>query len=360
MNTDYSKLLTIVVPAYNAENDIARCLDSLVLEQKYMDELEVLVVNDGSTDHTSEIAHSYERAYPCTFRVIDKENGNYGSCMNIGLSMAQGKYFRTLDSDDTVKMRGLVQLLLAIKETKADLIVTEKIKYYEGDSKSIHYPLPPQVPVNIDVDSSKGLWQIPNLTYNMVVMSMTYRTQLLRDIHFHWHENIFYTDSEFCYFPMTHVQIVRFVDEPFYVYYIGKDEQSTSAVGLRRNFDSFKIIVNDLVDDYLTVDYTLPMFPILKNVVEERYLRYFYMYMLIDGFKYRKDILAVDQKLKQLPGLYHRVAKKFNFIGHDYITPYRMSAYHPKYLLLLLYRKIAMSKTIRNILGKDEIYGGIA
>ena len=94
------KVLTIVIPAYNMEKFLPYCLDSLLIGQGTED-VEVLVVNDGSADRTSAIAHGYEERYPEVFRVIDKENGNYGSCVNRGLKEATGKYVKILDADDS-------------------------------------------------------------------------------------------------------------------------------------------------------------------------------------------------------------------------------------------------------------------
>ena len=83
------KLLTIVIPTYNMQDYLHRCLDSLVLyDGTLMEQLEVLVINDGSKDNSSAIAHEYEAKSPNTFLVIDKENGNYGSCINRGLKEA--------------------------------------------------------------------------------------------------------------------------------------------------------------------------------------------------------------------------------------------------------------------------------
>lgn len=72
------KLLTIIIPTYNMQDYLCRCLDSLIVPDDMMKDLEVLVINDGSKDRSSEIAHSYQDRFPVTFRVIDKENGNYG------------------------------------------------------------------------------------------------------------------------------------------------------------------------------------------------------------------------------------------------------------------------------------------
>ena len=95
------KALTIIVPSCNMEKYLAKCCESMVVASELMERLEVLVVNDGSTDKTSEIGHSFERWYSGTFRVIDKENGHYGSCVNRGLAEAKGEFVKLLDADDT-------------------------------------------------------------------------------------------------------------------------------------------------------------------------------------------------------------------------------------------------------------------
>lgn len=89
-----NKILTIIIPTYNMEKYLRRCLDSLIIDEEGMKQLEVLVINDGSKDSSSQIAHEYQDKYPDTYRVIDKENGNYGSCINIGLKEAKGKYVK--------------------------------------------------------------------------------------------------------------------------------------------------------------------------------------------------------------------------------------------------------------------------
>ena len=96
------KILTIIIPTYNMEKYLDKCLTSLIIEdKKLMKLLEVLVVIDGAKDRSSEIGHTYQDKYPETFRVIDKENGNYGSCINRGLKEAKGKYVKVLDADDS-------------------------------------------------------------------------------------------------------------------------------------------------------------------------------------------------------------------------------------------------------------------
>ena len=94
------KILSIIVPSYNMEAYLPKCLRGLVIDDKeLLGKLDVIVVNDGSKDRTSEIAHSFETKYPGVFRVIDKTNGHYGSCINAALPVAEGEYVKILDAD---------------------------------------------------------------------------------------------------------------------------------------------------------------------------------------------------------------------------------------------------------------------
>ena len=94
-----SKILTVISPSYNMEKYLKRCLSSLIVDQRMMSHFEALVINDGSKDRTSLIGHSFEDRFPDTFRVIDKKNGHYGSCVNYGLKEARGTFVKILDAD---------------------------------------------------------------------------------------------------------------------------------------------------------------------------------------------------------------------------------------------------------------------
>ncbi|MDE5999791.1 MAG: glycosyltransferase family 2 protein, partial [Bacteroidaceae bacterium] len=94
-----NKVLSVIVPTFNMEQYLGECLTSMIT-QKSQELLEVIVVNDGSTDASSAIAHGFAAQYPTLFKVIDKENGHYGSCVNHGLKAATGKYVKILDADD--------------------------------------------------------------------------------------------------------------------------------------------------------------------------------------------------------------------------------------------------------------------
>ena len=129
----FTKVISIVIPAYNMEKYIARCLDSLLISN--LDDVEILVVNDGSQDRTSEIAHTYQDRFPSSIKIIDKTNGNYGSCINVGLTLASGKYFRILDSDDYFYKEHFAAYVKALKNIDADVVLTHCTYVYENGKR---------------------------------------------------------------------------------------------------------------------------------------------------------------------------------------------------------------------------------
>ena len=118
------KVLSVIIPTYNMESLLGECLDSLLVH-KNLDKLDILVVNDGSKDKSSQIAHDYEHKYPGVITVIDKENGNYGSCINAVLPLAQGKYVKVLDADDKFNTINLDLFLNLLGDIESDLVLTD-------------------------------------------------------------------------------------------------------------------------------------------------------------------------------------------------------------------------------------------
>lgn len=111
---------------------LSKCLDSLLIPS--IDKLDIIVVNDGSKDRSSEIAHSYVEKYPDSIRVIDKENGNYGSCINATLTTIRGKYVKILDADDSFNTTNFEEFIIQISKINADLVLSN---YEKVDEKNI-------------------------------------------------------------------------------------------------------------------------------------------------------------------------------------------------------------------------------
>ena len=138
-----NKVLSLIVPVYNMEKYLEKCLASVLVPEK-AGCYEVIIVNDGSTDSSINIARKYETMYPSIFFVVDKENGGYGSCFNIGIKIATGKYFKMLDSDDMVENKVFPDYLDFLSDRDEDVIlngveclndITEEKSIYDSDDR---------------------------------------------------------------------------------------------------------------------------------------------------------------------------------------------------------------------------------
>lgn len=246
-----NKLLTIVVPTYNMEELLPRCLAS-VTDERIPSSLEVIVVNDGSTDKSLVIAQEFQKKRTDIVRIIDKRNGHYGSCINAALPITRGKYFRILDADDEFCTDALVGLLERIKHIDVDLIITlrtEHITYANGSEEIIRYPIN-----NIEYNKIYNMQgfdihqHIHGDEFNM--HSMTYKTQLLRDVGHKHIEGICYTDFQYCFLPIDKAKDFIVFDLYLYQYYIGRSESSTNCKALARNLICIIKVISSLIEHY--------------------------------------------------------------------------------------------------------------
>ncbi len=224
------KVLTIVVPTYNMEKHLRKCLDSLIIDDKELfDKLEVLVVNDGSKDLSSAIAHEYQNNYPHVFRVIDKENGNYGSCVNRGLKEASGKYIKILDADDYFIKSNFGEFLSVLPLYDADLIISDTLQIDESGKvlrkETFDYPVNDIFPLDI-LSSSDDI---------IHMHSMTYRLKVLKDIGYTQTEGISYTDNEWSICPLLYMNNGLYIQKEVYCYFVGREGQTVSEEGLIKN-----------------------------------------------------------------------------------------------------------------------------
>ena len=118
-----SKIFTVTIPAYNVEKYLDEILPTY-LDERLLDDIKLLIVNDGSKDSTAEIGRRYEEKYPNTVRLINKENGGHGSTINTGIKEASGKYFKVIDGDDWVDTEELVKFIAYLKNADTDIILT--------------------------------------------------------------------------------------------------------------------------------------------------------------------------------------------------------------------------------------------
>lgn len=128
------KILSIAIPCYNSEAYMEKCIDSLLVGGE---DVEILVVNDGSSDRTAEIADAYAKKYPTIVKAIHQENGGHGEAVNAGIRNASGLYFKVVDSDDWVNAEAYEQILKTLEELirgpkTVDLLISNFVYEKQG------------------------------------------------------------------------------------------------------------------------------------------------------------------------------------------------------------------------------------
>ena len=223
------KLLTIAIPCYNSAAYMRNCIESLLPGGN---DVEILIVDDGSfKDDTAEIADEYEREYPGICRAIHQENGGHGEAVNTGLKNASGLYFKVVDSDDWVDLEAYVQVLRTLRrfsgeESQIDLLITNFVYEKQGAKRKKVMKYRTALPVGeiIDWSGAKGF----RLGQYILMHSVIYRTQMLRECGLELPSHTFYVDNIFVYQPLPHVKSMYYLDVNFYRYYIGREDQSVN------------------------------------------------------------------------------------------------------------------------------------
>ncbi len=223
------KLLSVAIPCYNSEAYMRNCIDSLLPGG---DEVEILIVDDGSTkDHTAEIADEYERNYPGICRAIHQENGGHGEAVNAGLRNASGIYFKVVDSDDWVDESAYMEILNTLRsfvygEKTLDMLVSNFVYEKQGSKRKKVMNYRTALPENelIDWDDVK----VFILGQYILMHSVIYRTELLRQCGLELPKHTFYVDNIFVYQPLPHVKTMYYLNVNFYRYFIGREDQSVN------------------------------------------------------------------------------------------------------------------------------------
>ncbi|MBO5365837.1 MAG: glycosyltransferase [Peptococcaceae bacterium] len=288
VETNNQKVLSIAIPSYNSEAYMANCIESLLIGG---DDVEILIVNDGSKDGTAQIADAYAAKYPNIIRAVHQENGGHGEAVNAGLRNATGRYFKVVDSDDWVDPKAYKEILALLKqmiaqETQLDMLISNFIYDKQGVTykKVMHYRsvLPKDQIFTWD--------QIGHFQKGQYILmhSVIYRTQLLRDCAMELPKHTFYVDNIFVYQPLPFVKTIYYLDVDFYHYFIGRDDQSVNEKVMIKRLDQ-QIRVNKLMADYYDLSD--------KTVVPNKKLRqYMYNYLeIITCISSIMSILSHDQ-----------------------------------------------------------------
>lgn len=245
------KILSIVVPCYNSADYLERCVNSLLLGG---DEVEIILVDDGSTDQTPEQADYYQREFADKVSTIHQVNGGHGAAINSGLAVATGKFFKVVDSDDWLDAAAYHQMLKFLKSSSQknelpDLMISNFIydKIGVQHKKAMEYTsfLPQKQLFGWDeVKFPVGKY--------LIMHSLIYRTQLLKEeAHLRLPAHMFYEDNLYAFEPLPFVKKLCYLDLDLYHYFIGREDQSVNEKVMLKRIDQQLWINREMVKYYL-------------------------------------------------------------------------------------------------------------
>ena len=304
MRLDMEKLLTISVAAYHVEQFLPETLTSFLIPA-VQEQLEVLIINDGSGEEINEIARQYEAKYPHVFRLIDKENGGHGSTVNRGIEEASGKYFKTVDGDDRVAADGFADLLSYLETATEDLIVTDYIRFDDETGSwvdTIRHEF-----AGKEYGKSYVFDEVCNLVY-INMHAATYRTEILKKMKRRLDEHCFYVDTEYVLYPVPYVETVAFLKKPVYEYRLGLETQSVAIKNMQKNCSHHETVLEQLLKFYQEECQNL-------SIERKRYVERGVARILVSQCKiylsfqpageWRAKIKELDRRVKkEYPGVY--------------------------------------------------------
>ena len=247
------KVLSITVPCYNSESYMNHCIESLLIGGE---DVEIIIVNDGSADGTAQIADDYQNKFPSIVKVIHQENGGHGEAVNTGLKNASGLYFKVVDSDDWVKKEALLQILSKLKEiiggkTVLDMMISNFVYEKQGAIKKKVMTYDSALPKD-RIFEWNDVKHFRKGQY-MLMHSVIYRTKLLRECNLELPKHTFYVDNIFVFHPLPFVKTLYYMDVNFYRYFIGREDQSVNEQVMIGRMDQ-QLKVNKIMIDYMAAN----------------------------------------------------------------------------------------------------------
>lgn len=307
------KQLTIIVPAYNVEIYLAKCLSSLIVEE-VMEELEVLIIDDGSTDNTLQIANSFEENYPSLFKVIHKKNGGHGSVINYGVPFASGRYFKVLDADDWVVH--LFDVISQIKETSADVLIAGYETFHMKSGRRIGFSTECDL-CSKDISLEEMMTVFDEIAPCCSFHGIIYKTQPYLAHNIQLTEHIYYEDQEFSCFPFSYIEVVRILPCYFYQYLIGNENQSVSFQNQVKRIHHIEQVCRNMMEamEFLSLTETQKEFFLRKLAVVA--VSYFAVALVKNPNKKQgrtQSELFENYVKKHCPLLWNRIQRKVKIL----------------------------------------------
>ena len=326
------RLLTVVIPSYNVEQYLNQTLESFVIDSQWLGKLEILIVDDGSKDHTADIGKEYEHRYPEIFRVITKENGGHGSTINRGIQEAKGKYFKVVDGDDWVDSNGFQNFVKMLERCDTDFVIANYYEVNDQSKEKTEKTFP-----KLEEDKKMNLEEV--ITKIQIPMhALTIKTDILKTNKIKLDEHCFYVDVEYVLYPIPYVKDVTYINEFVYMYRLAVATQSVSMAGYQKHMQNHIDVVLHLAK-YLSL-YMKKQENQTENAERIAYMRTriaqmardqvnIFMSFPVDEKGIKEKFIEFDRELKKInPSVYEetgsysgmlRMLRKLNFKAYRFI-----------------------------------------
>lgn len=294
------KLLTVAIPCYNSAEYMEKSIRSAV---NGGDRVEVLIVDDGSSDDTLAIGKKYEKLFPDIVKVIHKENGGHGDAVNTGIANATGLYFKVLDSDDCLGKKALGKVLnlleeMVSKDAELDMLITN----FLYDKQGVKHKKVMKYKNAMPVDKMFTWDDVKFKTSQYLLMhSVIYRTKVLKKSGLVLPKHTFYVDNIYVFQPLPYVKNIYYLDVILYKYYIGRDDQSVNESVMIKRLDQQYRVTKIMLDEYCKMEGLNPK-------LDEVLVHYFDMMMCVSSIMSIRE--GSIQRLKDKEELWELVNEK--------------------------------------------------
>lgn len=291
------KILSIIIPTYNMDRYLDRCLLSILYSEKVNKDIEIIVVNDGGWDNSLNIANKYKMEYKDTVVIIDKENKGHGSAINEGLKIAKGKYVKVVDADDWIDIDSFEKFVNDLKNINSDFVVTNYVfeNVYDNDYEIVDYKKCTHLKKydlnNFDIN------EIDNKYFS--IHSITYCCKLLQDMNIVLDEKTFYVDMEYLILPLKNVNTFTYLNYNLYRYFIGRENQSINIKSLISHRKDHERVIKRVLKEYEFLRETSKkkyILNILCELIKTHYI--IYCKGKCNGKIYRNEIRNFNRYLK--------------------------------------------------------------
>jgi len=244
------KYITFTIPCYNSQDYMRHCIDNLVAVGE---EVEVIIVNDGSKDDTGKIADEYQKKYPTIVKAIQKENGGHGSGVMAGIRNATGLFYKVVDSDDWVETKDVLDMLMLIKKhiqegEEVDLYITNYV--YEHASDNSQYVMHYRKCLPMETVFTWNDMKRVNLKTVFLMHSLMYRLDKLKESKMDLPNHTFYVDDIYAYVPLPYMKKIFYHDLDLYHYFIGRADQSVNYQTMCKRYEQQMRVFTNMFSAY--------------------------------------------------------------------------------------------------------------